>query len=85
MGRPPNPKKRKAVVLEAPDEFIIECPVRPKSKNQNTDVVVERDDPGVPDLAINFSVRPGSKWASMKGFRNVKCGSRNLWRALRRC
>ena len=87
MGRPrKTPKstagqKRKAEALYEDTGFIIECPAKSESAQPRgvTDVVRDRDHPGVEELAIDFSIRPGSKWSSIKGYTNVKCKLLELW------
>ena len=81
MGRPrKNAKatagqKRKADALYEDSGWIIECPGKPDSAQPRgvTDIFKDNDNPGVEELAIDFSIRPGSKWSSIKGYTNVKC------------
>lgn len=83
MGRPrKTPKstagqKRKVEALYEDSGFIIECPAKPDGAARQgvTDIFRDHDHPGVEELAIDFSIRPGSKWSSIKGYTNVKCRS----------
>lgn len=84
MTKSNTSKKRKASALHennddlAKDEgWTVECPAQPDSLKPRgvTDVYRDRDHPGVEDLAIDYNIRPGSKWSSMKGYTNVKCES----------
>ena len=80
MGRPPKKtkpaagQKRKADALDEEFAWIIECPAQPDTQQRGvTDVFKDRDHPGVEELAIDFNIRPGSKWSTIKGYSNVKC------------
>lgn len=70
-------QKRKAEALYEDSGFIIECPAKPDNAQPQgvTDIFLDHDHPGVEELAIDFSIRPGSKWSSIKGYTNVKCES----------
>lgn len=71
----PTSKKRKAEELnDESNDFVIQCPAKPiPKKNGIADVHRDRDDPNFSALAIDFTVRPGSKWTGLKTYRNVKC------------
>ncbi len=81
MGRPRKSakatagQKRKADALYEDSGFIIECPAKSDSTQPHgvTDIFRDRDHPGIEELAINFNIRPGSKWSSIKSYTNVKC------------
>ena len=77
----PTSKKRKAEELsDESSDFVIQCPAKPTSqKNSSSDVHRARDDPGVSELAIDFTVQPGSKWTELKTYRNVKCTMLNSY------
>jgi hypothetical protein len=56
--------------------FRVEYPAKPPKPGKNTDDVFRgRDDGGIPGLAIDYAVRPGSKWTGMRSYKNVKCRS----------
>lgn len=64
-GRP------KALKEEEP-EFIVKCPA-PKTVKATANVFRAREDPGVPELGIEYEVTYGSRWQAMRSYKNVKC------------
>src|SRR5271170_3138000 len=64
--------------------FRVEYPAKPPKSGKNSDdddVFRGRDDGGIPELAIDYAVRPGSKWTGMRSYKNVKCRSLQMERA----
>ena len=80
-SKAPASKKRKSEVWEdESSDFVVQCPAKPTTQtNAVNGVYRDRDDPGVSELAIDFTVQPESKWTDLKTYRNVKCTMSNLY------
>jgi hypothetical protein len=72
----PNPVQSPAQDPTDPEStpFGIECPWRPKKKRKTSGEIdvfgPAVEDGGFNNLRIKYTIRPGSKWTGMKGYRN---------------